>query len=148
MQNFNYKQNNIRKSLSKLAVLGLILMALVPYGWVTQYSSKAHYVIDHLLGGELAHVIGHFLLFVLMGTAVLAILPRLKQHPTLYFSLMLFIGLVQEFLQLVTFKMRDFSYAELFDLTIDLLGAGLAFVLIRQRDWRLESRDWRVETGE
>lgn len=132
MQNFNYKQNNVRKSLPKLAVLGLILMAMVPYGWAAQYSSKARFVIYYLLGGELAHIFGHFLLFVLMGTAVIAILPRLKQHPAHYFSLMLLLGLVQEFLQLVTFKMRDFSYAEVFDLTIDLLGAGLAFVAMRR----------------
>ncbi len=139
MQNFNYNQNNIRKSLPKVAVLMLILMALVPYGWATQYSATAHYVIDHLLGGEPAHIVGHFLLFMLMGTAVLVIFPRLKQHPTLYFSLILFIGLVQELLQLVTFKMHAFSLAELFDLMVDLLGAGLAFVLLHHFQKKLKA---------
>ena len=132
MQNFNYNQNNLRKSLPKLFVLGLIMMALVPYGWATQYSAKASYVVNILLGGEMAHIVGHFLIFFVLGTAVIVIMPRLKNHPTLYLGLMFIIGLLQEFLQLATFKMRGFAFAEVFDLTIDLLGAALAFIIMRR----------------
>ena len=146
MQNFNYNQNNLRKSLPKLFVLGLIMAALVPYGWATQYSSKAYYVVNYLLGGEMAHVVGHFLLFFVLGTAVIAIFPRLKNHPTLYFGLMFIIGLLQEFLQLATFKMRGFAFAEVFDLTIDLLGAALAFVLMRKINRRLEIREFNLQS--
>ena len=132
MQNYTDKRNNVRKSLPKLAFWGLLLIALVPYGWATQYSSKAHYLFNHLLSGELTHFLGHFLLFVLMGTAVLIIFPRLKNYPPFYFGLILFIGFLQEFLQLVTFKMHPFSFAEVFDLATDLFGAALAFWVIRR----------------
>ena len=132
MQNFKYNQNKFPKPLSQFTVLMLLAIALVPYGWAAQYSATAYFVVNYLLGGAAVHIVGHFLLFVLLGTAVFATLPRLHSHPLLYFGLMLLIGITQEYLQLVTFKQRPLSFDDVFDLIVDLLGAAAALGLIRR----------------
>ena len=132
MLHFNDHQNKLRKRLPVYVVLGLIGLAMVPYGWVAGYSSKASFIVYHVLGGAMTHVIGHFLLFALMGTAVTLIAPRLLKQPALYFGLMLLLGLLQEFLQLATFKQRPISFDDGFDIVVDLAGAVVAFWLLRK----------------
>ncbi len=79
---------------------------------------------------------GHVGLFMLLGTAVLLIFPRMQQRrtrsgfgPFLYFSLMAGMGMVQEFLQIVSFKHRPVAANDLFDLVVDLLAAGIVFIV-------------------
>lgn len=112
-----------------LVGLGLFVgAALVPYGWLANVWPLFGAVVDALFGAELAHIVGHFVLFALVGTAVLTLYPRLLQRPRTYFALILAIGLVQETLQLLTFKHRFFTAADLFDLVIDAAGAGVALL--------------------
>lgn len=109
--------------------LGLVLLlgaVLFPYGLLTNYSPGFRFVVNMLFSSEAAHVVGHFFLFLLTGTAVLQLLPR---RWWLYFPLMLLLGLGQEWLQLTTFKLRPFAWAEVWDLTVDMLGAATAFWL-------------------
>lgn len=112
-------------------LVGLFLFvgaALVPYGWLASVWPLFGLLVDALFRAELAHIIGHFVLFALVGTAVLTLYPHLVQRPCTYFALILAIGLVQETLQLLTFKYRFFAAADLFDLVIDAAGAGVALL--------------------
>lgn len=113
-----------------LTAVLLIALTLFPYGWLAARWPLFEQVMDFIFGTELAHVIGHLALFAGVGTAVLHTLPRLQSRPRLYLALILVIGLAQEVLQLVSFKERPFGPNEFLDITIDLLGAGIAFFLI------------------
>ncbi len=111
----------------------LVGLALFPYGWLAERWWLFGRVTDFIFGTELAHVVGHLILFAMVGTAVLHTLPRLHHHPRLYFTLIFWLGLAQEILQLVSFKQRPFAANELLDITIDLLGAFVAYRLYRTR---------------
>lgn len=132
MLHFNDHRNKLRKRLPIYAVVVLIGLAMVPYGWAAGYSSKASLIVYGVLGGAMTHIIGHFMLFALMGTAVSLLLPRLLKHPTLYFGLIFLLGVLQEFLQLVTFKQRPISFDDVFDVAVDLTGAAVAYWLLRR----------------
>ncbi len=110
-------------------LLGLFFFvgaALVPYGWLAEVWPLFGVLIDALFSAELTHIVGHFVLFAVLGTAVLILFPQLRQQPGAYFSLILILGLAQEALQLLTFKHRFFAANDLFDLFTDAAGAGIA----------------------
>ncbi len=112
-------------------LMGLALfvsIALVPYGWLAEVWPLFGALVDRLFSAELAHIVGHFALFAALGTAVLTLIPRLRQQPRAYFALILALGLAQETLQLLTFKHRFFAASDLFDLLIDAAGAGVALL--------------------
>ena len=54
--------------------------------------------------------------------------------------IMLILGILQEYLQLASFKNRPAGSDEIFDLTMDLLGAVLAFVLV---NWHFRLNDMK-----
>jgi hypothetical protein len=118
----------------------LVGLALFPYGWLAERWWLFGLVTDFVFGTELAHVVGHLILFAALGTAVLLIFPRLQHHPRLYFTLIFWLGLAQEILQLVSFKKRPFASNDLMDVAIDLLGAFIAFYWLT-RDRRLQTND-------
>ncbi len=123
-----------------LAAVLLIALVLFPYGWLAARWPLFERVTDFVFRTELAHVIGHLILFAGAGTVVLRTFPRLQTRPRRYLALILALGLAQEILQLVSFKERPFGSNELLDIAVDLLGAGMAFY------WM--TRDWRLETDE
>lgn len=117
-------------------LVGLVAAALFPYGWLATHWPTFDRFAGFIFGSEAAHVAGHVGLFVLLGTAVLLIFPGWRQRrtrsgfgPFLYFGLMAVIGFIQEFLQIVSFKHRPIAANDLFDLTVDLLAAGVVFVV-------------------
>jgi hypothetical protein len=118
----------------------LVGLALFPYGWLAERWWLFGQITDFVFGTELAHVVGHLVLFAMVGTAVLLTLPRLQRQPRLYFTLIFWLGLAQEILQLVSFKKRPFAANELLDISVDLLGAFIAFYWMTG-DWRLETDD-------
>ena len=118
----------------------LVGLALFPYGWLAERWFLFGWVTDFVFGTELAHVIGHFILFAMVGTAVLLTFPRLQIRPRLYVGLIVLVGFLQEVLQLTTFKERPFAANELFDMIVDVLGALAAFYWLT-RNQRLEIRD-------
>ncbi|MBL1130056.1 MAG: hypothetical protein D8M54_16365 [Chloroflexi bacterium] len=123
--------------LAGLAVFTAV--ALFPYGWLADNWPTFDRFTGLIFGSEAAHVAGHVGLFVLLGTAVLLIFPRWRQRPALYFGLIATMGIVQEFLQIVSFKHRPVAANDLFDLAVDLLAAGVVFVgfihFERLREW-------------
>jgi len=115
-----------------MAIL-LVGLALFPYGWLAERWWLFGWVTDFIFGTELAHVVGHLVLFAAVGTAVLYTFPYLQRHPRLYFILIFWLGLAQEVLQLVSFKQRPFAVNELLDISVDLLGAFIAYKFFRTR---------------
>lgn len=111
----------------------LIGLALFPYGWLAERWWLFGWVTDFIFATELAHIIGHLILFAAVGTAVLHTFPRLQRRPRLYLTLIFWLGLAQEILQLVSFKQRPFAANELLDITVDLLGAFIAYKFYRTR---------------
>ena len=136
----NWKRFDNKLNWLPLAAVLLVGLALFPYGWLAERWWLFGWVTDFIFGTELAHVVGHLILFAAVGTAVLHTFPRLQRQPRLYFTLILLLGLAQEILQLVSFKQRPFAGNELLDITVDLLGAFIAFYWMT-RDWRLKSND-------
>ncbi|MEZ4591898.1 MAG: hypothetical protein R3D55_12275 [Chloroflexota bacterium] len=113
-----------------LAFFIFVAAALFPYGVILDFSPKLHYLINYTLGTQLAHIIGHFGLFVAMGGGILLLFPRLRRHVWLYFGLMFLLGIVQEYLQIVTFKHYIPVFDEILDLTVDMLGAATVFYFL------------------
>jgi len=113
--------------------MGLIAMALFPYGWLAANWPTFDRFTGFIFASEKAHVAGHVGLFVLLGTALLVIFPRWQQRPVLYVSIILSLGVVQEFLQLISFKHRPVAGNDIFDLAVDLLAAGVVFIVLNQR---------------
>ena len=116
-----------------LALILFIAAALFPFGWLATVWPDFSAVADFIFGTEIAHVIGHFAVFVLMGAGVLLLFPRLRQHFWLYFGLMLMLGLVQEFLQIASFKHIIPAFDEVLDLTMDMLGAMTIFYFLGRK---------------
>lgn len=127
------KQISITRT--QLYILALLSVALFPYGWLANHSPLFGLLVDLLLRTELAHTVGHFTLFALLGTTLLLVFPRLRQQPHLFLALILLCGMAQETLQLLTFKHHFVTWAEVYDLVIDVMGAGVAFIY-----WRKLSR--------
>ncbi len=129
MINSNYYRNKTKWLL--VSLLLFVLLALFPYGWLAERWRLFGVVTDFIFATELAHVIGHLVLYAAVGTAVLFTFPRLQKHPRLYFTLIFWLGLAQEILQLVSFKQRPFASNEIMDITVDLLGALIAYQFFR-----------------
>ena len=115
------------------SLLLFIFLALFPYGWLAERWWLFGWVTDFIFATELAHVVGHLILFAAVGTAVLHTFPRLQRYPRLYLTLIFWLGLAQEILQLVSFKQRPFAANELLDIGVDLLGAFIAYKIFRTR---------------
>lgn len=119
-----------------LFIVGFIGITLFPYGVLTEQSALARFILYRLFETELSHFVGHFLIFCLIGTAVLLLFPALFRSPLFYLSLMLNLAIMQEFLQLATFKRRPINYGELKDLGIDLTAAVFIFLIFYLRAYR------------
>lgn len=128
-------KQDITKNNGWLAVglISLLAIGLFPYGWLADNWPLFDWATSAIFGSEVAHVMAHAGLFAGLGTAVLLIFPRIRQYPGMYFGIMIAVGMVQEFLQLTTFKHRSAGFAELFDLMVDLLAAGFVFVLWQRK---------------
>lgn len=125
------KQQDNKLNWLVIGAAALVGLALFPYGWLAERWWLFGQMADFIFGTELAHVIGHLVLFAVLGTAVLTTLPRLQRRPRLYFALILGLGLAQEVLQLVSFKKRPFAANELLDIIVDLLGAFIAYKFLQ-----------------
>lgn len=111
------------------ALLTLMAAILFPYGWLAATWPTFDWLTGLIFGSEAAHIAGHVGLFMLLGTAVLTIFTRLRMQPMVYFGLITCLGVMQELLQLTTFKHRPVGASDLFDLAVDLLAAGVVFAM-------------------
>ena len=119
---------------SRLFLLAFALitlaLAIFPIGWLGE--------IWHPFGGWLwrvfpnawAHAAGHIAIFGLVGLAALFAFPSLRTKLWLYFTLILAAGIAQEFFQLL-YKQRSIVRDDFRDLGTDLIGAALAFLIVR-----------------
>lgn len=138
MQNSLQRQNNFKLN-SRWLLAGLLLLVgaalfpygLIPFGRILSFSPALRHEVYHLFATWQAHVIGHAAIFFVIGTAVLLRFPSLLRRPKLYFSLMLVLGILQEFFQIVGFKHRAIVFDDIFDVAVDLAGALAAFLLLR-----------------
>lgn len=127
------KSNMAQRPYLLLALILFVATALFPFGWLATVWPGFHTVVEFIFGTELAHIIGHFAVFALMGGGVLLLFPGLRQRFWLYFGLMLLFGLVQEFLQIASFKHIIPVFDELLDLTMDMLGAAAIFYFLGRK---------------
>jgi glycopeptide antibiotics resistance protein len=116
-----------------LVLVGIALFpyGLIPFGRILSLFPEFHQAARQVYATWYAHVVGHALIFVIIGTAVLLSFPSLSQRPKLYLSLMAVLGVMQEFFQLVGFKHRTPVFDDLFDVFVDFSGAIIAFFLVR-----------------
>ncbi len=105
---------------------------LFPYNIFLKYSNKVQSAVSFVVSSELAHVIGHTLLFAGMVVLVLHIfhLPLNGRTAFLLALGVLIVGLGQEFFQLQV-KERSFGGPEVFDLAVDMVGGALGWWVYR-----------------
>ncbi|HFQ94416.1 MAG TPA: hypothetical protein ENK32_10430 [Anaerolineae bacterium] len=113
------------------ALFFLMGLAMTPYGWVAAWWPGLGFVVDALFSAEWAHVAGHMGIFALLATAVLTLFPRLQKHPALFLTIFAFLALLQEGLQLVTFKHRPIVADDLFDLAVDMVAVTAVYLIVR-----------------
>lgn len=116
-----------------LWLLPLLALVLFPYGWLAELWPLFDRFVNLVFEAELAHVVAHAASFFGLGLVLLRLWPRLLARPRLYWALLLGLGAAQELLQLLSFKHRFVTGAELFDLGVDAAGAALALLWWRRR---------------
>jgi hypothetical protein len=119
-------------TLARLAPLAaLMVLVLIPYGWIAEHLAWLDIVVGQLFATEAAHALAHSVGFIAVGSALLWIFPRLLARPWAYFSLIAAVALAQEGLQLIT-KGRGVALNDITDIGTDLVAAGLLFALARR----------------
>jgi len=127
------KSNMAQRPYLILALILFVATALFPFGWLATVWPGFSAVANFIFGTELAHIIGHIAVFMLMGGGVLLLFPSLRQRFWLYFGLMFLLGIIQEFLQIASFKHYIPAFDEVLDLTMDMLGATMVFYFFAKR---------------
>lgn len=134
----NLKQREQKSNMGQrpyliLALILFVATALFPFGWLATVWPGFSAVADFIFGTQLSHIIGHFAVFGLMGSGVLLLFPSLRQRFWLYFGLMFLLGVIQEFLQIASFKHIIPAFDEVLDLTMDMLGAATVFYFLGRK---------------
>ncbi len=117
----------------KLFFVFWLLGMLVPYELLTDTIPFVKRAFDPIISSELAHIIGHLILFgglTIIGLYVFRLPLTRKTALILAFSV-LAVGLGQEYFQLQV-KVRAFGWPEVFDLSVDLLATGLGWWAYRR----------------
>lgn len=117
-------------------VIGLVVLALIPYGWfpfwkIFKYAPALGWRIELLFDSDAAHILGHLTIFIMIGTGVLLWFPSLIYRPRIYLGIMVTIGFLQEVFQLIGFKHRAPVWDDLFDIVVDVSGTLIALTLMR-----------------
>ena len=112
----------------KLFLMFWLVGMLVPYEVLINRILLMKRAIDPVVSSELAHILGHLVLFGGLAGLWLYVfrLPQSWRTALLLAVGVLVVGLGQEFLQLQV-KARAFGWPEVFDLGVDLIGAGLGW---------------------
>lgn len=123
-------------------LLVLVVLTLVPYGWIAEHSPLVRRLVYGLFSSEAAHWVAHALTFAAIGAAMLVRFPRLLGRPWVYLGLILLIALGQEGLQLI-YKGRGVIANDIFDIGLDLAAAFGTFALGRYAVARGRARSRR-----
>jgi len=121
--------NRIPKPMRRVALLVLLALILFPFGWLGQQSPAFGRMLDDVFSTDGRHALGHAALFCLLGLAVQIELPQLRARPLCYLSILLLVGIGQEFFQLL-YKRRLLLFDDGRDLLTDLVGIIVAFALL------------------
>lgn len=119
--------------MSKYKLLLFVLLlgaALFPYGWLAHLWPSFGLLVDWLFATEMAHHIGHSLIFAALGWLLLTIFPALQGRFALYLCLIGLFGVSQELLQL-WYKQRPLGINDGKDLLVDIAAATLFFFSYR-----------------
>src|SRR5207253_1407645 len=111
-------------------VLAILAGILFPFGWLGEVWPAFGQVLGGVFAGDGRHAVGHTVLFILLGLAVLGIWPALRGRPGPYLALLLLAGIGQEAFQLL-YKQRPLVYDDFRDLAVDLTAALAAFLALR-----------------
>jgi hypothetical protein len=112
----------------KVFLVLLAVAAMVPLEHIITEVRSLRRFIGWIIRGEPGHIVGHLVLFGGLTILVL-ILFNLKLEPrtaVLIVIGVLTLGMGQEIIQLQV-KDRGFGWPEIFDLAVDLTGAGLGW---------------------
>jgi hypothetical protein len=129
--NFNMNTRWLLAGLVLLVSVALFPYGLIPFGRIFSFSPALREELYLLSASWQVHVVGHAMIFMMMGTAVLLRFPSLFNHPKRYFGLMVTLGVLQEFFQIVGFKHRGLVFDDFFDVFVDLTGALIIFLFLR-----------------
>lgn len=116
----------------KFGYLLLVAGMMLPLEWATKRLPVVRTAFDIIAGTEMAHVIGHLTMYagvVFFGFLFFNLRPGWKAAVPAGL-VVLALGLGQELLQLQV-KGRGFDWPEIFDLWVDLVGAGIGWWLYR-----------------
>lgn len=109
-----------------------LLLALFPIGWLGEVWRPLGGLLDTHLDGVTTHALAHAGIFFLLGLALAAAFPAVRDRPLLFFGLLLLAALGQEGFQLL-YKQRPLVFDELRDLVTDLAGMLAAWALLQTR---------------
>jgi hypothetical protein len=118
-------------SKTKLIPFFLFLsLVLFPYGWLARLWPSFGQFVDWLFATEMAHHIGHSVIFATLGWFLLTVFPLLRERFAIYITLIGLMGVGQELLQL-WYKQRPLGINDGKDLLVDVAAAGVFFFLYR-----------------
>lgn len=112
-----------------LPLFVLITVFLVPYGWIAEQSPVLNYLFNQVFHNVAAHVVGHSIIFAVIGIVALKTIPALRRWPAAYIALILAVALGQEYLQMV-YKGQFYLVDTLIDLLVDLAAAAVAWAFV------------------
>lgn len=121
--------NHSPTTIRLVPLLVLLVLILFPFGWLGEQWPAFGSGLDQVFSTDGRHAIGHAALFGLLGLAALIMLPRLRTKPLRYLSMLLLVGVGQEFFQLL-YKGRLPLFDDGRDLLTDLAGMIVAFAMI------------------
>jgi hypothetical protein len=111
-------------------VAGILVVGIVaPVAWLSTFNIGVNRIFNFLFAPEWVHVVAHMLLFGLL-TWVICMIVNQKGWPVKFswVAMGVFaIGFAQEGMQMVT-RHAPFGYPVLFDLVVDLCGAGIGYL--------------------
>ena len=110
-------------------LLVLLALTLFPFGWLGELWPAFGRGLDLAFPDDRRHAVGHALLFCMLGSTMLMLLPALRAKPARYLSALMLIGIGQEFFQML-YKGRLLLFDDSRDLLTDLAGIVAAFVLV------------------
>lgn len=110
-------------------LLGALVLVLFPFRWLGVFWPAVGYWIDWVFSTELAHAIGHAIMFFILGMLLLVLFGFLRTRLRLYLGLMLLVGMGQECFQLL-YKQRPWAYDDVRDLVVDMVACVLAFWIV------------------
>lgn len=115
-------------------VCAALALTLFPFDWLANVWPAYRALFDQVFASAASHHIGHTVLFMLVGLALLFIVPALRTHLGWYAALVVCGALAQEAIQALA-KQEWPNWGDARDIGFDLLGLGLAFALMALWGW-------------